>query len=95
VQALENYFGLLPGNTDTGFTLLSKAFLAKRKQTLESYKSYWKLYSDVSVANVQQTGTDTLTADVTYVKPGGSSVTNHHTYRMVQEDGVWKIDTES
>ncbi|HEY2063279.1 serine/threonine-protein kinase [Amycolatopsis sp. NBC_01480] len=95
VQALENYFGLLPGNTETGFTLLSKGFLAKRQQTLQTYTSYWKAYSAVRVANVKQTGPDTLTADVTYVKPGGSSVTNHHVYRMVQEDGVWKIDTES
>jgi serine/threonine protein kinase len=95
VQALENYFGLLPGNTDAGFTLLSKGFLTTRKQTLQSYTNYWKEYSKVTVANVKQTGPDTLTADVTYVKPGGSSLTNHHVYRMVQENGVWKIDSET
>ncbi|MDT8915912.1 serine/threonine-protein kinase [Amycolatopsis sp. PS_44_ISF1] len=95
VQALQNYFGLLPGNTDTGFTLLSKNFLAKRGQTLDSYKRYWRQFSGVSVSNVQQTGSDTLNADVTYIRPGGGKETDPHHYRMVQEDGVWKIDSES
>jgi hypothetical protein len=94
-QALQSYFGLLPGNTDAGFALLSKGFLSARGQTLQTYTNFWKRYSGVSVANVQQTGPDTVTADVTYVQPNGSHVTDHHRYHMVQENGVWKVDTES
>ncbi|MFI5613853.1 serine/threonine-protein kinase [Amycolatopsis sp. NPDC051903] len=93
--ALTHYFSLIPGNLQEGFGLLTDSFKATRHQTFATYQNFWDDYKSASASNVQVIGADRLSADITYVHSNGSRETNHHTYHMVDDNGVWKIDSES
>lgn len=93
--ALTNYFSLIPADLQRGFSLLTDNFKASKKQTFASYQSFWSNYRSATASNVQQIGPDRLSADITYVRSDGSRETDHHTYHMVDDNGVWKIDSEN
>ena len=46
----------------------------------------------VSVQGVSSGPGDTVDATVTYVHEGGSTSQERTLFRMVQQDGIWKID---
>ncbi|MEV0069502.1 MULTISPECIES: serine/threonine-protein kinase [unclassified Amycolatopsis] len=93
--ALTNYFSLIPGDLQQGFGLLTDSFKASKHQTFATYQNFWDDYKSARASNVKSIGTDMLSADITYVSASGASQTNHHTYHMVNDNGVWKIDSES
>ncbi|MFF4593394.1 serine/threonine-protein kinase [Amycolatopsis sp. NPDC001319] len=93
--ALTRYFSLIPGDLQQGFGLLTDNFKASKHQTFATYQNFWDDYKSARASNVKSIGTDMLSADITYVSAGGASQTNHHTYHMVNDNGVWKIDSES
>ncbi|MEU8635133.1 serine/threonine-protein kinase [Amycolatopsis sp. NPDC048633] len=90
-QAVEGYYGLLPGNPAKAWTLLTDHFKSSRGQTYETYRSFWSRYKAVQVSNVKEAGPNKVTAHVTY--DGGNA--ENDTFTMVQVGGVWMIDTQS
>ncbi|WIX79388.1 serine/threonine-protein kinase [Amycolatopsis carbonis] len=90
--ALQHYFTLIPGNLQEGFNLLTDNFKATARQNYASYQAFWSGRT-ASASEIKQVGTDTFSAEITY--GGRVNSREHHTYHMVNDNGVWKIDTES
>ncbi|RJQ82197.1 serine/threonine-protein kinase [Amycolatopsis panacis] len=93
--ALQTYFSLIPGDLSQSWTMLSPGFRAARNQSFESYQDFWQNFSSASASDVKVTGDNTLSAQITYRRKNGSTTSEHHTYVMVQQDGLWRIDQES
>ncbi|MGV9360466.1 serine/threonine-protein kinase [Amycolatopsis sp. NPDC003731] len=91
VEALTAYYGLLPSNPAAAWDLLTARFKASRNQTYETYKSFWGRYKSVTVSNPRDAGGGRVTATVLY--DGGKA--ENDTFTLVQEGGVWKIDSQS
>ncbi|MEV6830422.1 protein kinase [Amycolatopsis sp. NPDC051102] len=91
LDALTGYYALLPSNPAAAWNLLTDRFKASRHQTYETYKSFWGRYKSVTVSNPREAGPNRVTATVSY--DGGN--TENDTFTLVQEGGVWKIDSQS
>ncbi|QRP44850.1 serine/threonine-protein kinase [Amycolatopsis sp. FDAARGOS 1241] len=93
--AVQQYFGLLPGNLDAGYSMLASSFESHGStQSRASYDSFWGEIASVSVSDVKQVGANQVSATVHYVKKSGVRSDEHHTYTMVNENGAWKIARE-
>ncbi|MGW4486817.1 serine/threonine-protein kinase [Amycolatopsis sp. NPDC004368] len=90
--ALQNYFTLIPGNLQKAFGLLTDNFKATAHQNYTSYQEFWTGRT-ASASDIRQVGADTFSAEITY--GGRVRSTERHVYHMVNDNGVWKIDTES
>ncbi|MGW3959056.1 serine/threonine-protein kinase [Amycolatopsis sp. NPDC005003] len=93
-EALTAYYSLIPGNLSQAWNLLTDGFKASKHQTMATYTSFWSDYSRVSASIVSETG-GRVTARVTYVSKSGGTKTDTNTFTLVQEGGVWKIDSQS
>ncbi|MEV6901008.1 serine/threonine-protein kinase [Amycolatopsis sp. NPDC051372] len=90
--ALTHYFTLIPGDLKTSFGLLTDNFKTTNDQDYARYQSFWSGRT-ARASDVKQIGPDTLSAEITY--GGRVNTTERHTYHMVNDNGVWKIDSES
>ncbi|WP_326568724.1 serine/threonine-protein kinase [Amycolatopsis rhabdoformis] len=90
--ALQRYFTLIPGDLKTSFGLLTENFKATAHQNYTSYQAFWTGRT-ASASDIKQIGPDLFSAEITY--GGRVNSTERHTYHMVNDNGVWKIDTES
>jgi serine/threonine protein kinase len=95
-KAVRDYFALLPGNVDTGFTLLTDDFKNRFKQTPSTYSAFWHQFKTVTVSNVRATGGNKVSADLDYVRTSGTHEgPEHHVYTMVLQNGVWMIEGQT
>ncbi|HUQ54284.1 protein kinase domain-containing protein [Lentzea sp.] len=94
-EALTAYYGLIPGDLPTGWTLLTDSFKAGRGLTYEGYQSFWRNYTSVQVSNFVPQGDLAVTATLQYMQ--GSSVveTATHTFTFVQQNGKWLINSQA
>ena len=95
VQAVVNYYGLLPGDTDSAWNLLTTKFQNGRAGGRATYDAYWASIQSVSASNAQDTGNDKAEATITYVYKDGRTATERTEFRFKQQDGVLKIDDTS
>ncbi len=93
-QALTGYYGLLPGDLQTGFARLTDGFKAGRGLTFAGYQQFWGRVQQVQLADVQVDG-DQVTATVTYLYVDGSQpLVERNTYSMVRVGDGWAIDRQ-
>jgi len=93
--AITQYFQLVPGNLDAGWSRLTPHFQNTRAQNQEVYDSYWNSVDHVSVSNVQGLPPNSASADLVYYYDDGRVVPQHTTFRFVRQGGILKIDQES
>jgi hypothetical protein len=93
--AISDYYALLPGSLTAGYARLSDQFKQGRNLTLANYEGFWRQYQSVSVSGVTQQGADRVSADVTYVTTAGSTIVEHDTFTLVQQNGQWLIDSQT
>jgi hypothetical protein len=80
VSFVQNYYSLLPGNTDTAFSMLSPAAQAQSGGR-ETYEAFYRDLQSVTVQNVRAEGGNTVAATVVFVRRGGQ--TTSEPYRFV------------
>lgn len=93
VQAIEDYFKLLPGNLEAGYATLSAGFKAKHSPTFQRYADFWNRFSAVS-ASVTAAGPNSASARLVYTE-NGRTLTENHTYTLIQQDGKWLINAQT
>jgi serine/threonine protein kinase len=94
--AVKDYYALVSAkNLQASFAGLSDRFKTAHKQNFETYSSYWNRYRSVTVSNVAAAGSNTVTLTITTVETGGKTVTERHTYTLVEQNGKWLIDTQN
>ncbi|HEX8078735.1 MAG TPA: serine/threonine-protein kinase [Jatrophihabitans sp.] len=94
-QAIRDYYGLLPQNTDAAWRRLTQSFQNGRAGGRESYENYWDGMRRVSVSNVVGIPPNTVQATVNYVFSNGTEASERTTFGMVSEEGVLKINSQS
>jgi hypothetical protein len=93
VQAVTDFFALLPGNIAAAHQLTSPAFQAQFP--LARFSGFWDDFSSVRVSNIQAQNATTALADITYVRPDGSSQTERHVLTFVKgADGRLLLDRD-
>jgi eukaryotic-like serine/threonine-protein kinase len=91
-QAVIDYYGLIPNRLDEGWERLTPSFQQSTAGGLDSYRSFWGQIDQVTVRGVSPAGGNEVDATVTYRYANGREVDERTVFRMVQQDGIWKID---
>jgi serine/threonine protein kinase len=95
VNAITDYYKLMPNDLQDGWNHMTADYQQNHAGGFAGYQSYWQQFSAVSLANVTATLPNTVVADITYVRKSGGTETDHTTFGMVQQDGIWKIATST
>jgi hypothetical protein len=80
VAFIQNYYGLLPGDTDTAWQLLGPD-AQSRSGGQSGYDAFWADVATVSLQNVRQTGDNTVEGTVVFTRRDGG--TSSEPYRFV------------
>ncbi|WP_345414289.1 serine/threonine-protein kinase [Actinomycetospora chlora] len=91
-QAIIDYYGLIPVRLDEGWQRLTPSFQQQTAGGFDSYRSFWGQMQQVTVRGVSPAGGDEVDATVTYRYQNGREVDERTVFRLVQQDGIWKID---
>lgn len=81
---VQNYYGLLPDNTDAAWRLLGSE-AQNRSGGQSGYDGFWAEVASVSLQNVRQTGDDTVEGTVVFTRRDGG--TSSEPYRFVVGTG--------
>jgi hypothetical protein len=95
VAFVQNYYALLPGNTDAAFALLSPA-AQSASGGRSGYDGFYGRMQSVRVQSPRQTGDNTVQATIEFVEKNGT--TTHEPYRFVvgtNDDGTTIIQSFS
>lgn len=82
-SAVRAFFALIPTDLAAAHRLTSPSFQAEFP--LARFSGFWDDFSSVRVSNIQADGDDRATADITYVRPDGSTETEQHELRFVAD----------
>ena len=93
--AVSNYYALMPGNTDAGWTRLTPAFQSGIAQNRDYYNSFWAGVERVVATDVTATGPDTVQATITYTFTDGSVSVERTEYQVVRDGAELKIDNSA
>ncbi|WP_020421927.1 serine/threonine-protein kinase [Amycolatopsis sp. ATCC 39116] len=92
VQAVSDYYAMMPGNTDAGWERLGPGLQAQGKTR---YVNFWSSISSVTiVGGPRQIDASTVEVTVDFVKGGSHSRERHH-LGMIERDGKWLINTDT
>ncbi|SES01888.1 Serine/threonine protein kinase [Lentzea xinjiangensis] len=94
-EAITAYYALMPGDLQTGWSLLTDRFKAGRQQTFQTYQTFWSQYTSVRLSNFAPQGNNVVTVTVEYLQGSAVASTETHTYTFVQQNGKWMIDNQA
>ena len=90
--ALVDYYALLPANRDAGWGRLTPHYQRTTATSRDYYESFWSAIDGVRVSDVSASAPQTVTATVTYDYQDGRVYVERTRYRLVDDDGILKID---
>ena len=93
--AVTDYYALMPGNTDAGWSRLTPDFQSGIAQSREYYNSFWGGVAQVAVSDVTGTPPDTTEATITYTFTDGSVSVERTSFTLVSDGGTLKIDNST
>ncbi|MFC3890335.1 serine/threonine-protein kinase [Lentzea rhizosphaerae] len=94
-EAITAYYALIPGDLQTGYSLLTDRFKAARASSFQEYQRFWSAYTGVQLSNFVPQGDNVVTVTLQYMKGSAVSSTETHTYTFVQQNGKWMIDNQA
>ncbi|MGQ0840154.1 protein kinase domain-containing protein [Actinokineospora sp.] len=90
--AVIDYYALVPGNLQEGWTRLTPKYQRSPAGGYSGYQAFWNQMSGVRVPEATGTQGDTVEATVEYAFKDGRGLRERHRYSLVRQDGRWKID---
>ncbi|MET9632067.1 serine/threonine-protein kinase [Lentzea sp. NPDC006480] len=94
-EAIAAYYALIPGDLQTGWSLLTDEFKASRNNlTFEGYQQYWRQYTSVQLSGFVPQGDNTVTVTLQYMQGANVVQTETQTFTFVQRDGKWMINSQ-
>lgn len=90
--AIDNYYAIMPGNTDAGWELLTPNFQNGIAQDRDYYERFWGRVDRVLVADISGSPPDTAEATITYYFDDGTVSVERTRYQLVDDGGVLKLD---
>ena len=92
VTAVTDYYAIMPGNPDVGWTRLSPRFQQSPANGRDYYDSYWSRINSVRASEASGQGsTVEVTLDISF--EDGRIAHERHRYGLVNQNGRWLIDT--
>ena len=95
MRALQDYYALLPDDTDEGYPLLTARYRETTAGSQESYEAFWDEIERVSIRDSTASSGGRVEATLTYTFKYGRVVEERTAYRLVEEDGILKIDSST
>ncbi|MDX8054305.1 protein kinase [Lentzea sp. BCCO 10_0798] len=93
-EAITAYYALIPGDLQTGWTLLTDSFKAGRGLTYDGYQSFWRNYTSVQLSNFVPQGDNAVTVTLQYMQGANVAMTETPTFTFVQQNGKWLINSQ-
>lgn len=92
-QAVTDYYGLLPGNTDGGWSRLTGQYQATTAKNRQTYQAFWDAVQRVAVSNTAGSAPGTVQTSITYVFKDGRVIQERTSFGLVRDGGILKIDS--
>jgi serine/threonine protein kinase len=94
-QAITDYYSLLPDNTDEAWNRLTKSYQHGTARNRSYYESFWNAIEKVTTSDVSGSSPDSAEATVTYTYKDGHVVRERTAYKLVEQDGILKINSST
>lgn len=91
--AISSYYTLVLTDRDQAWSRLTAKFQARPAGGRSGYDRWWNTISSVTASNVTLSGTNVVEATILYNKTNGERWREQHRYTLVQQNGMWLIDT--
>ena len=91
-RGITSYYALLPGDRDAGWDRLTPRYQRTTASSRDYYESFWSAIDSVRVSDVSASAPETVDATITYDYEDGREYVERTRYRLVEDDGVLKID---
>ncbi|GAA5007006.1 serine/threonine-protein kinase [Actinopolymorpha pittospori] len=92
-QAVANYYAVLPGNLNDGWSRLSARYQQK-SGGFDGYRRFWAQMSDARATEVTVSGNE-VRARISYTFKNGGTSRERRRFTLVEHNGRWLIDTSS
>ncbi len=89
--AISRYYGLIPGNLDQAYGLMTADYQTRVAGGRQSYQRFWDGFSTVTATEVSGSPPSTVTALITYTTKAGAVIRERTTFGLVDDGGVLKI----
>ncbi|MER7070858.1 serine/threonine-protein kinase [Terrabacter sp. NPDC000476] len=93
--AVRDYYALLPGDTEAGWSRLSDRYRSTTARDRATYESFWGSVRSVDVRQAAGSAPGTAQATIRYAFRDGRRFEERTTYRFVEEGGLLKIDAST
>jgi serine/threonine protein kinase len=93
--AITHYYSLMPGNLTEAWGYLTTSYQTNTAHGMTGYTEFWDTVRSVSLADVAAQAPSTVTATITYTYTDGTTETDHTTFGLVLQGGVWKINSSA
>ncbi len=94
-QAISDYYGLLPANTDAGWARLTTRYQTTTAKNRQTYQAFWDGFRAVSVSDAVGSPSGAVEATVTYSTRDGRVIRERTAYTLVQDGNTLKIDSST
>ncbi|MCT2588137.1 serine/threonine-protein kinase [Actinophytocola gossypii] len=91
VQAVEDYYDLLPDDTDAAWKLLTERARNKSTGGKKGYERFWSTIDEVEVRDAYAAG-NRVAATLRYKREDGDKSTESYSFALVERDGELMID---
>jgi eukaryotic-like serine/threonine-protein kinase len=85
---VEDYYALMPEDTDSGWQMLGGDLKSQGKS---SYEDFWSTIADVEVSNVTEESPTSVVYDITYVGTDGSTSPEHKRITLEEQGNGYVI----
>ena len=89
--AISRYYGLIPGNLDQAYGLMTADYQTRVAGGRQSYQRFWDGFSTVTATEVSGSPPSTVTALITYTTKAGAVIRERTTFGLVDDGGILKI----
>jgi eukaryotic-like serine/threonine-protein kinase len=94
-QAITDYYALMPENLSAGWKRLTTNYQQNHAGGFTGYQNFWNSVQQVTVTGVSTDPEGAVDATIHYVFKDGRALDELTSYRLVAEDGLWKIDSST
>ena len=95
MRALQEYYALMPEDTDEGYALLTDRYRSTTAGSEESYKAFWDEIEGVGIRDTTASAGGRVEATLTYTFEDGRVVEERTAYRLVEQGGTLRIDSST
>jgi protein subunit release factor A len=95
VRALQDYYALLPDDTESGYARLTDRYRRTTAGSQDAYQAFWDKIKRVSIRNPSATSGGRVEATITYTFDDGRVVEERTAYRLVEQEDALRIDSST